>query len=50
MVNHSDRGGQYASVEFGGRLEEAGFLALMGSVVAGPYDNAPAESFVATLR
>ena len=49
LVHHSDRGSQYASVEFGGRLKEAGLLPSMGSV-ADAYDNALAESFVATLK
>ena len=49
LVHHSDRGSQYTSVEFGGRLKEAGLLPSMGSV-ADAYDNAPAESFVSTLK
>lgn len=49
LVHHSDRGSQYASVEFGGRLKEAGLVPSMGSV-ADAYDNALAESFVATLK
>lgn len=49
LVHHSDRGSQYASVEFGGRLKETGLLPSMGSV-ADAYDNALAESFVATLK
>lgn len=49
LVHHSDRGSQYASVEFGGRLKEAGLLPSMGSV-GDAYDNAMAESFVATLK
>lgn len=49
LVHHSDRGSQYASVEFGGRLEKAGLLPSMGSV-GDAYDNAMAESFVATLK
>ncbi len=40
---------QYTSVEFGGRLKEAGLLPSMGSV-ADAYDNALAESFVSTLK
>ncbi|HET7479759.1 MAG TPA: integrase core domain-containing protein [Rubrobacteraceae bacterium] len=36
-------------MEFGGRLKEAGLLLSMGSV-ADAYDNALAESFVATLK
>lgn len=49
LIHHSDRGSQYTSVEFGSRLEEVGLLPSMGSV-ADPYDNAMAESFVATLK
>lgn len=49
LVHHSDRGSQYASVEFGGRLKETGLLPSMGSV-ADAYDNALAEAFVATLK
>lgn len=49
LVHHSDRASQYTSVEFGKRLKEAGLLPSTGSV-ADAYDNAPAESFVATLK
>jgi transposase InsO family protein len=49
LVHHSDRGSQYTSLEFGNRLEEAKLLPSMGSS-ADPYDNALAESFVATLK
>lgn len=49
LIHHSDRGSQYSSISFGQRLEEAGILPSMGSV-ADPYDNALAESFVATLK
>ena len=49
LVHHSDRGSQYTSVEFGGRLKEAGLVPSMGSV-ADAYDNALAESFVPTLK
>lgn len=49
LIHHSDRGSQYTSVEFGSSLEEAGLWPSMGSV-ADPYDNAMAESFVATLK
>ena len=38
LIHHSDRGSQYASVEFGSRLEEEGLLPSMGSV-ADAYDN-----------
>ena len=49
LIHHSDRGSQYTSVEFGGRLREAGLLPSMGSV-ADAYDNALAESFVSRLK
>jgi putative transposase len=49
LVHHSDRGAQYTSVEFGARLREAGILPSMGSAGTA-YDNAMAESFVATLK
>ncbi|CAA9457442.1 MAG: Mobile element protein [uncultured Rubrobacteraceae bacterium] len=47
--HHSDRGSQYTSVEFGGRLREEGLLPSMGSV-ADAYDNSMAESFISTLK
>jgi putative transposase len=49
LIHHSDHGSQYTSVEFGGRLKEAGLLPSMGSV-SDAYDNALAESFVASLK
>ncbi len=49
LIHHSDRGSQYTSISFGQKLEEAGVVPSMGSV-ADPYDNAMAESFVATLK
>ena len=49
LIHHSDRGSQYTSVEFGGRLREEGLLPSMGSV-ADAYDNSMAESFVSTLK
>ena len=49
LIHHSDRGSQYTSIEFGGRLREAGLLPSMGSV-ADAYDNSMAESFVSTLK
>ena len=49
LIHHSDRGSQYASVEFGSRLKEAGLVPSMGSV-ADAYDNSMAESFVSTLK
>jgi putative transposase len=49
VIHHSDRGSQYTSVEFGGRLKEEGLLPSMGSV-ADAYDNSMAESFVSSLK
>lgn len=49
LIHHSDHGSQYTSVEFGGRLKEAGLLASMGSV-SDAYDNALAETFIASLK
>ena len=49
LIHHSDRGSQYTSVQFGGRLREVGLLPSMGSV-ADAYDNSMAESFVSTLK
>jgi putative transposase len=49
LIHHSDQGVQYTSLSFGKRLEEAGIIASMGSV-GSAYDNAMAESFVATLK
>jgi putative transposase len=49
LIHHSDRGSQYTSVEFGGRLREEGLVPSMGSV-ADAYDNSMAESFVSTLK
>jgi transposase InsO family protein len=49
LVHHSDRGVQYTALSFGQRLEEAGIVPSMGSI-GSAYDNALAESFVATLK
>jgi transposase InsO family protein len=49
LIHHSDRGSQYASVEFAGRLIEAGILPSMGSI-ADAYDNSMAESCIPTLK
>jgi putative transposase len=49
LIHHSDQGVQYTSLSFGKRLEEAGIIPSMGSV-GSAYDNAMAESFVATLK
>ena len=49
VVHHSDRGSQYASLAFGATLRESGVLASMGSR-GDAYDNAAAESFMATIK
>jgi putative transposase len=49
LIHHSDQGVQYTCLSFGKRLEEAGIVASMGSV-GSAYDNAMAESFIATLK
>jgi putative transposase len=49
LVHHSDRGVQYTSVSFGKRLEDEGLVPSMGRA-GSAYDNALAESFVATLK
>src|SRR5829696_10487987 len=49
LVHHSDQGVQYPSLSFGKRLEEAGIVPSMRSV-GSAYDNALAESFIATLK
>ena len=49
LIHHSDHGSQFASVELGRRIEEAGLLPSMGSV-SDAYDNALVELFVASLR
>jgi putative transposase len=49
LVHHSDRGVQYTSLSFGKRLEDEKLLPSMGRV-GSAYDNALAESFIATLK
>ena len=49
LIHHSDRGSQYAAEAFQRRLEGWGVTSSM-SRKANPYDNALAESFVATLK
>jgi putative transposase len=49
LVHHSDRGVQYTSLSFGKKLEDEGLVPSMGRVGTA-YDNALAESFVATLK
>ena len=49
LLHHSDRGVQYAAADFA-RLATACGITLSMSRTANPYDNALAESFVATLK
>jgi putative transposase len=49
LVHHSDRGVQYACGDYIGRLQAAAILPSM-SKAGCPYDNAQAESFMATLK
>ncbi len=49
LLHHSDRGSQYAAEDFA-RLAAASGITLSMSRTANPYDNALAESFVATLK
>ena len=48
-IHHSDRGSQYRSLAIGKNLRDSGILASMGSK-GDPFDNAPAESFFATIK
>ena len=50
LIQHSDRGSQYTSVEFGSRLKDEGLLPSMRSVADAAYDTSMAESFVSTLK
>jgi putative transposase len=49
LIHHSDRGVQYASIDYGRRLS-ARSIAISMSRVGNPYDNAKAESFMKTLK
>jgi transposase InsO family protein len=49
MVNHSDRGVQYASLEYTECLHLSK-VSISMSRVGNPYDNAYAESFIKTLK
>jgi transposase InsO family protein len=49
LIHHSDRGSQYASHHYRDVLERHGVQASM-SRPGNPYDNAKAESFMATLK
>jgi transposase InsO family protein len=48
-IHHSDRGVQYCSSAYVGKLQQAGFQVSM-SRAGNPYDNALAESFMRTLK
>ena len=49
LIHHSDRGVQYASVDYRSRLAEHDITISM-SRPGNPYDNAKAESFMKTLK
>lgn len=49
LLHHSDRGSQYASAEYQQLVRECGMRASM-SRKGNCYDNAPVESFFATLK
>jgi putative transposase len=49
LLVHSDRGSQYASLDFQQALSEAGMVCSM-SRKGNCFDNAPTESFFATLK
>jgi putative transposase len=49
LVHHSDRGVQYASLAYTGRLRDRGVRISM-SRRGNPYDNAKAERFMRTLK
>jgi transposase InsO family protein len=49
LVHHSDRGIQYAAVDYASLLAQHGITASM-SRPAYPYDNAQCESFIKTLK
>jgi putative transposase len=49
LLCHSDRGSQYASIDYQQRLKEAGMVCSM-SRKGNCWDNAPTESFFASLK
>jgi transposase InsO family protein len=49
VIHHSDRGVQYASLEYTSELKQHGFQISM-SGKGNPYDNATMESFIKTLK
>ena len=48
-IHHSDRGSQYGSLAIGKTLRDSGLMCSMGSK-GDAYDNAAAESFMATIK
>jgi putative transposase len=48
-IHHSDRGSQYGSLAIGKTLRDSGIMRSMGSK-GDAYDNAAAESFMATIK
>ncbi len=49
LLHHSDRGSQYASLDYQGLLDEGGIVCSM-SRRGNCWDNAPVESFFASLK
>jgi putative transposase len=49
VIHHSDQGSQYTSLAFGERCRQMGVRPSMGTV-GDAYDNAMAESFIASLE
>jgi putative transposase len=49
LIHHSDRGVQYASADYVGRLASVGVRVSMAAV-GNPYEHAQAESFFKTLK
>jgi transposase InsO family protein len=49
LIAHSDRGSQYTSIRYTGRLDELGAAPSVGSR-GDAYDNAMAEAWVATFK
>jgi putative transposase len=49
LIHHSDRGSQYASVDYTGLLKDRGIQISM-SRKGNPWDNAACESFMKTLK
>ena len=49
VIHHSDRGSQYLSIRYTGRLNEAGVQASVGSV-GDSYDSALAETIIGLFK